>query len=128
MRDMLAEIALLTPNIADEYQAAQIYWDAYRNIVPITSPYERQKIMRFMACGAWLECASVIAARAFPESTWIARSTCRAAPKSHSAVLFVGANRVADARSARHAGDALLLATIWHAIIVRATGARKASA
>lgn len=128
MRDMLAEIALLTPNIADEYQAAQIYWDAYRNLVPITSPDERQKIMRFMSCGAWLECASLIAARAFPDSTWIARSTCRAAPKGHSAVLFVGDDRVADAMSARHAGDALLLAMVRHAINVRATGARKASA
>lgn len=128
MRDAFAELALHIPNLTDEHNAAQVYWEAYRNLVPITSPDERQKIMRYMACGAWLECASVIAARAFPESTWIARSTCRAEPKDHSAALFIGPERVADAMSPRHAGDALLLAMIRHAINVRASGARKASA
>lgn len=128
MQDAIADIALLIPNITDEHQAAQIYWDAYRNLVPITSPEERQQIMRFMACGAWLECASVIAARAFPELLWTARSVRNSEPKGHSASVWLDNIAVAHGASKRHEGDALLLAMIRHAFNVRASGARKASA
>lgn len=128
MRDALAEIVLLIPTLTDENQAAQIYWDAYRNLVPITNPGERQKIMRYMACGAWLECACVIAARAYPELLWTARSVRNSEPKGHSAAVWLGNIAVAHGASCRHEGDALLLAMSRHAINVRASGARKASA
>lgn len=128
MRDALAEIALQIPDITDDDQAAQIYWDAYRNLVPIAPPDERQKIMRFMACGAWLECASTIADRACPGSVWIARSQRKASPPLHTAALYDGPSLLADAVSRRHEGDALVLALVRHALKVRDSGAQKVSA
>lgn len=128
MRDALAEMVLLIPNITDEHQAALIYWDAYRNLVPITNPEERQRIMRLMACGAWLECAALIVERAFPGTLWTASSQRRTPPAIHSAALYSGHQRLADGLSRRHEGDALLLAIVRHTINVRASGAQKASA
>lgn len=128
MRDAIADLALQIPAVTDEHQAAQLYWDAYRNLVPIANPSERQKIMQFMACGAWLECASLIGARAYPELIWTARSQRKAVPPTHTGTLYEGTAWLADGMSRRHEGDALLLALVRHAFNVRAHGAQKASA
>lgn len=128
MQDQLSELALTIPWLADEHLAAQAYWEVYRNLVPIAAPAERQKLMQLMACGAWLECASLICERAFPDLNWNARSQRRATPPTHTGTLYEGTAWVADGISRRHEGDALALAMVRHAINVRVRGAQKVSA
>lgn len=119
MRDQLKDLEAAATAIRDEYQAAQVYWDTYRALVPIATPEQRKKLMQMMAADARLECAALIAGVAYPTLIWTASSNRHATPPSHDAALFDGPTRLASGASLRNAGDALLQALLRHTITVR---------
>lgn len=125
MKDQLAEIMLKLPAAADQHEFVALYWDAYRNLVAVAHRDERQKIMQWLASGAYLEVASLISGRAFPDLLWQVRSNSKEHPR-HSAAIFDGAVGVAFAISNEHAGHALLSALVQHVLKVRNTMVRSA--
>lgn len=128
MKDRLAELAFEIPSLSDEHHAATVYWDAYRNLVPICSgPNDRQRIMRLLADRAYLQCAALIAERAFPDLTWQARSSSKEKPAHCGQMMAVTTLAVyAQAFSQTDAGHALLAACVQAALKDRAVNRRRA--